>query len=147
VASNNGSIYIHCTCCKLPHWVKDRDGALPQMCDTCHRHQGQLPETRALRAETHEAWLRERLDACRKSEANAQGRIRISEGRVMEAQSETRRVLHSRGALALRIVEAVDNARGHRCDSQAVGRDHWVIKVADQHRSVLAMNAEYSPDS
>lgn len=130
----DGSIMITCTCCLLPRSVKDRDGRIPELCDVCHQHQGKLPEKRILRAETHEAWLREQLDACRRSEKQARlARDNVAPA-IAEAQAEARRAFTSRGALAARIVDAAEQARGHNCPAQAVGRDIQVTRWADRHR-------------
>ncbi len=47
-----GMIRIGCTCCQLPQVIKDRDGAIPKVCDTCYPHH------RGERIETRLSWVR-----------------------------------------------------------------------------------------
>jgi hypothetical protein len=118
-------VTINCRCCGLVQTVRDRDGALPTICDICHRHQGKLPDKRLARAEAHEEMLRERLTACRRSERQAQY--------VMKAAKEqVRAALASRGWLAERILRASGMA-GHRCPASDLGRDRQVVKFAEQN--------------
>lgn len=117
-----GFVYIDCRCCGLKQRIKDRDGALPTLCDECGRHQGKLPEKRVARAECHEAMLRERLTACRLSESQAQSRARI-------AKSAAASALRSRGSMAVRVV----NALGNPHMLQGLARDPQVRSWADRH--------------
>jgi hypothetical protein len=122
-----GVIRINCTCCRLTQQLRDRDGREPTICDLCYQHQGKLPETRLVRAESHEAMLRERLTACRASEARAQQGIAAARERAASA-------LATRGALADRLVEAADADRRHNCAAQQLGRDPQIIEFARKHR-------------
>lgn len=124
--SRNETVVIDCTCCHLKQRLKDRDGAIPSMCDTCARHQGQLPEKRVTRAEEHEAMLRERLDACRHSEQVAQMRAENAMKRVNSA-------LWERGSLASRLVKAAREAGRHNCDAVKLGREQKIVGLADDH--------------
>jgi hypothetical protein len=71
VRFDDGSISINCSCCGVQRRQKDRDGAIPKICDECDGHQGQLESTRLTRAEAHERVLRRHLAACRDSEGRA----------------------------------------------------------------------------
>jgi hypothetical protein len=121
-----GTILITCRCCQLRQSVRERDGAEPTMCDECHQHQGQLPDKRLARAESHEAMLRERLIRCRASEAKAQRALETVDERVASA-------LDSRGALADRIVSAARNTGTHSCDAVQIGRDPAVVEYARRY--------------
>jgi hypothetical protein len=122
-----GTIRITCRCCKLPQIVRDRDGAKPTMCDECHRHQGQLTDKRLARAESHEAMLRERLTACRGSEARARNALETASEKVAAA-------LDSRNWLADRLVSAAEGNRKHDCPAQQLARDSRVVEFADKYR-------------
>jgi hypothetical protein len=124
----HGTIRINCECCLLRRVIRDRDGAIPRICDMCYpHHRGELPETRVARAESHEVMLRELLTACRASEERAQtGRTRARD-RMIAA-------FESRGILADRLVEAAESDRGHDCTAQRLGRDARVVEYARKHR-------------
>jgi hypothetical protein len=117
----HGTIRIACECCGLPRHVRDRDGALPTVCGDCQRHRGERLEARVARAESHEAMLRERLTACRASEALAREGLASASDRVA-------------GALADRLVTAVETDRNHDCPAQQLGRDPQVVEFARRHR-------------
>jgi hypothetical protein len=68
VAGPTRTITIDCVCCGLPQLVRERPGVTQNLCEICAAHQGAEIEIRLARAEQHETWLRERIDACRKSE-------------------------------------------------------------------------------
>lgn len=122
----NAVLIINCRCCGLTQRIRDRDGAVPKICDLCHSHQGKLPDKVLARAQSHEQMLRERLEACRASEKQAQAVAKRAKERVASA-------LSSRGALAQRIVNAASTSGTHHCPAQEVGRDPFVIRIADQH--------------
>lgn len=123
-----GMIRIGCTCCQLPQVIKDRDGAVPKVCDTCYpHHRGERIETRAARAESHEAMLRERLTACRASEERAGEELTAAREQVHAA-------LESRGRLAGMLVDAANEDRKHNCMAQSLGRDSEIIEYARRHR-------------
>jgi hypothetical protein len=125
------AITIDCECCLLPQRLRDRDGAVPTICDTCAPHHGgKLPGRALARAESHEAMLRERLAACRRSEDRAQAAAANDKERVAAA-------LSSRGSLAARIVSASSSERSHRCAAQAIGHEPEVIRFAQEHASRL----------
>jgi len=121
-------IRIDCECCQLPQVIRDRDGAIPTVCDVCiPHHRGQRLETKLARAESHEATLRKRLTACRVSEERARtGMARAREG--------TAAALASRGALADRLVEAAETGCSRNCPAQQLGRDPQVAEFARRHR-------------
>ncbi len=121
-------IPVDCQCCHLPQIIKDRDGAIPRVCDVCNQHQGRRAEARADRAESHEAMLRERLTACRASEKRARDDADSYRYRMVEA-------LRSRGALADRLVETAEADRtGHNCPAMQIGKDRTVVEFARKHR-------------
>jgi hypothetical protein len=128
----SGAIRIDCSCCQLPQRVKDRDGALPTLCDVCNQHQGRLPERRAERAEAHEEMLRVRLAACRASESKAKALADSAGERVASA-------LGSRGSLADRLYEAAAQT-GHNCPATRIGLESRTIEWARRHREALANN-------
>ncbi len=79
----HGVIRIDCECCQLPQVIRDRDGAIPTVCDVCVPHYwGRRLETKLARAESHEVMLRERLMACRASEALAREGLASASDRV-----------------------------------------------------------------
>jgi hypothetical protein len=121
-------ITIDCECCQLRQRLRDRDGAAPTICDTCVPHQGSLPEKEIARARAHEAMVRERLVACRASEARAREVADQAKERVASA-------LRSRGILAARIVSAVADLGSHRCAAADIGRDPKVIELAERHQA------------
>ncbi len=124
----HGWIRINCRCCHLPQAIKDRDGAIPAVCDACYpHHRGERDEMRADRAESHEAMLRERLSKCRASEQRAREDADSYKDRMVEA-------LRSRGALADRLVEAAEDDRTHNCRAGQIARDPQVIEFARRHR-------------
>ena len=120
-----GVLVIACTCCGLRQRNRDRDGPVPTLCDVCYQHRGKQTENRLARAETHEQMLRERLDACRTSEARANQRLEKAKEQVAAA-------LGSRGLLASRIVRAAEGDPTGRAELQ-IGRDPQVIAFARQH--------------
>jgi hypothetical protein len=120
-------IVISCRCCEVRRRVRDRDGATPTMCDECHRHQGQLPDTQLARAQSHEAILRQNLTACRASEAKAQKAVQVARDRMADA-------LASRGYLADRLVSAAENSGRHSCQAVELGHDPQVVEFASKHR-------------
>jgi len=122
-----GMIDIACACCKLRQIVRDRDGAVPTMCDECHQHRGDLPEKRLARAESHEVMLRKRLAACRASEARAQDQIQTARDRMVDA-------LASRDYLADRLVSAAEGSGKHDCPAVQLARDSRVVEFADKYR-------------
>jgi hypothetical protein len=122
------TLTIDCSCCQLKQRIKDRDGAEPTICDRCQQHQGQLPERRLRRAEEHEAMLRERLTACRSSEAAAQTRASRAEERVKAA-------LASRGRLAQALHVTLEEAR-HDCPATRVARLPEVAAWAKQDQRI-----------
>lgn len=119
-----GITRVNCECCGLTQRQRDRDGAIPNICDQCTGHQGSLPERQSLRAEVHETMLRERLDACRSSEARAQKLL-------ARAKEATTSALASRGALAVRLVRAI---HGGREQMQELASDSQVAEWARRHR-------------
>jgi hypothetical protein len=125
----HGMIQIDCQCCQLTQRLRDRDGPVPVICDTCYQHSGQLPEKQLARAETHEAMLRKRLTACRASEARARDDLAA-------AREQVRAALASRGALAERLVEAAESERRHNCAAQQLGRERYVAELARRHREL-----------
>jgi hypothetical protein len=107
--SPHGTIRIDCECCQLTQVIRDRDGAIPTVCDICYpHHKGERLETRVARAESHETILRERLTACRASEERAQTGLARARDRMIAA-------FESRGNLADRLVEAAESDRRHNC--------------------------------
>ena len=120
---------INCECCRLPQFIRDRDGAVPRICDACNQHQGQLPDKRLARAESHEAMLRERLTACRASEDRARKDLEASRDQVRSA-------LEGRGRLADRLARAAESERPHGCAAQQLGRESGVIEIARRHREL-----------
>lgn len=121
-----GFIRITCQCCGLGHKVKDRDGDVPTICDYCGPHQGNLPDKQLARAQKHEQMLRNVVA----QEEKELARVR---GQLAEAKEQVTAALSSRGALAARIVGAVEDARSHRCPASDVGRDPHVAKFAERH--------------
>lgn len=122
-----GTVRIDCECCQLPHLTRDRDGAIPRICDPCHQHRGERLETRAVRAESHEVMLRERLTTCRASEESARTGMAL-------ARERTAAALASRGVLADRLVEAAETGCSRNCPAQQLGRDPQVVDLARKHR-------------
>lgn len=122
---------IHCTCCDLPQRLRDRDGAIPTICDTCVQHQGTPLDKRLQRAEAHEEMLHARLAACRASEQRATGRAEKYNERLTAA-------LSSRGSLARRLVWATGQAGTHRCDATRIGDDPQVVAWAEQDQRIRA---------
>ena len=96
---------IQCTCCHLPQIRRNRDGAVPDLCAECEGHQGELPEKRLARAETHEHMLRQRLYNCRASEKEEKARRDAAENKASA-------FWESRGLLALKLVNATDQLAG-----------------------------------
>ena len=76
--------------------------------------------------------LRERLDACRASEAKATRRASAAEAMVSDARQATAAALASRGRLAARIVDAAAESPSHRCAATQLARDPDVIRWARQ---------------
>lgn len=134
-----GAIQIVCRCCSLPQSVRDRDGAKPTMCDECHKHQGQLPEKRLTRAESHEVMLRKYLAACRTSEARAREAIEAQRDRAAAA-------LASRGSLADRLVSAAKGSGRHNCPAVQLGRDPQIVEFARKHRERRGSHRGYEDD-
>jgi hypothetical protein len=97
------------------------------MCDECHQHQGQLPDKRLARAESHEAMLRKYLAACRDSEARARNALETASEKVAAA-------LDSRNWLADRLVSAAEGSGRHKCPAVQLGRDSQVVEFADKYR-------------
>lgn len=95
---------IDCICCLLPQLVAYPAGYPPAMCSTCMKHRGEDEHRQLLRALSHEAMLRERLSACRASEARAKEAERAAKGAAIAA-------FRSRADLARRILN-VANERG-----------------------------------
>jgi hypothetical protein len=118
-----GMIRIDCTCCQIPQFNPDRDGAIPTICDVCYQHRGQSPEKKLARAESHEAMLCQRLAACRASEVGAKKDL-------ADAKEQVRAALTSRGDLADRLVDAVENDRWHNCPAQQLGRERHTVEIA-----------------
>lgn len=117
---------MKCPCCGLAQpQAYDTTGVKAQVCAHCTHHQGGQDAKRLLRAESHERMLREQLDACRASEAQAQAK-------AAEARKATASALHSRAYLAARLVEAADRNGNHRCAVQAIARETQVAKWARQ---------------
>lgn len=73
--------------------------------------------------QSHERMLRERLTACRTSEEHAQSKAE-------EAHEAMVATLESRGRLAARLVDIVDQDRSHRCTAQALAHEPLVIRWA-----------------
>lgn len=121
-----GVIDIDCTCCQLRQRIKDRDGPVPKVCDTCLSHQGNLPDKRLARAESHEAMLRERLNACRASEERSRREVETAKERMASA-------LASRGMLAYRLVNAAEYDRSHTCAVRHIADDPEVLEMARKH--------------
>lgn len=124
----HGTIRIDCECCQLTQVIRDRDGAIPTVCDICYPHyKGERLETRVARAESHDAMLRERLTICRASEERAQTGLARARDQMIAA-------FESRGVLAARLVEAAESDRRHNCTAQRLGRDPRVVEFARRHR-------------
>src|SRR5260221_14279597 len=95
--------YRTCRCCGLPQpSAADVTGVTAAVCQACAHHQGDQDAKRLSRAETHERMLRDRLAKCRQSETEAQA----ERARAREAVASA---LTSRGHLAARVIDAVDN--------------------------------------
>ncbi|MFC7246970.1 hypothetical protein ACFQO7_31215 [Catellatospora aurea] len=107
--------------------MRDRDGALPKICAHCVNHQGERLERQLERALAHERMIRERLLACRESESRAQTKLEEANKKVVSA-------LASRGALAVRLVEAAERSRDHGCAAQRLAVDEYVVRWAENHR-------------
>jgi len=122
-------IWINCRCCQLPQVNKDRDGAIPSICDDCFpHHRGERPEMRADRAESHERMLRERLAKCRDG-------VKASEEKAAAAAERMASALNSRGALAVRLAEAAEaNRSGHNCAAMEIANEKHVTELARRHR-------------
>jgi len=130
-----------CGCCQLRQPVcLDAAGVTARVCGHCTHHQGQELVKRITRAESHERMLRERLLSCRTSEEHA--RIEAEEAR--EAMIAA---LESRGRLAARLVDAVDQDRNHGCAAQAIARDQTVIRWARRANGEDDLDSEGFPQS
>jgi hypothetical protein len=79
-----GMITIDCECCELRQRIGDRDGPIPPVCDACYAHRDRLPEKLLARAQLHEAMLRQRLEACRRSEDRAQRKMSSFSRQVLQ---------------------------------------------------------------
>jgi hypothetical protein len=80
---------------------------------------------RTVQAESHVRMLRERLEACRASEAQARAE-------AAQAREAVRAALDSRSRLAERLVDAADRSGNHRCEAQAIARDPQVVRWAQR---------------
>lgn len=123
-----------CGCCRLPQPrpVDKATGVTARVCAGCTHHQGDQDVKRVQRAESHERMLRERLDACRASEAKAARRASAADAVVSDARQATAAALASRGRLAARIVDAAAENPGHRCAAMQLARDPDVIRWGRQ---------------
>jgi ribosome-binding protein aMBF1 (putative translation factor) len=119
-------VKISCECCGLRQSIPDRDGALPTVCDDCQKHRGQRPETQLARALSHEVMLRERLTACRASEASARTGMARANDRMVAAYE-------SRGLLADRLVTAAEAGCSRDCAARQLARDPDVAEFARRH--------------
>lgn len=130
-----------CACCQLRQRVcLDAAGVTARVCGHCTHHQGQDLVKRVARAESHERMLRERLLACRTSEEHA--RIEAEEARDAMIAA-----LESRGRLAARLVDAVDQDRNHGCAAQAIAREQTVIRWARRANDEDDLDSEGVPRS
>ncbi len=120
-------VEINCECCGLRQSNPDRDGALPTVCDDCQQHRGQRLETQLARALSHEAMLRERLTACRASEASARTGMERANHRMVAAYE-------SRGLLADRLVTAAEAGCSRNCPARQLARDPDVAEFARRYR-------------
>jgi hypothetical protein len=71
--------------------------------------------------------LRERLDACRKSEV-------LATQRAKRAREATSSALASRGSFASRLHQAAMMAGRHSCEAVEIGREPQVKEWAERHR-------------
>ena len=70
--------------------------------------------------------VRQRLDACRQSEARATTRAK-------NAKEAAAAALASRGSLAARIHHAAQQAGRHSCDAVRIGMEQQVAEWAERH--------------
>jgi hypothetical protein len=119
--------YRRCPCCGLdqPPCQDPTTGVTARVCAKCTHHQGPEDAQRRKRAENHERMLRERLEACRASESQAQSE-------AAQAREAVAAALGSRGLLAARLVEAADKSGNHACPAQEIARDQQVIRWAQR---------------
>ena len=120
-----------CPCCQL-HQPKQADqyGVSARVCRDCTWHQGSTPDKRMTRAEKHEELVRERLDRCRSSEAEAQQVARTAREAAAAAPS-------SRGRLALRLDEAVSAEPARRLQAlMMIARSDEVVRWARKQRAI-----------
>jgi len=110
-----------CVCCNLPQPSRlDQFDVTAANCEECKNHNGDTPQKRLARAETHERILRERLEACRASEAAAQASLRRAEQEIQQQKGRVAAALGSRGSLAAELVAAVERSGHHRCEVQTL---------------------------
>jgi len=133
-----------CPCCRLqrPPAVERSTGVSARVCAACTHHQGDQDSVRLRRAEAHERMLRERMDACRKSEAKAQSAALQADKRASETHEQTKAALSSRGRLAARIVDAAAESPAHRCSILELASDPDVIRWARRAQSPEWNDAE-----
>ena len=100
-----------CPCCGLqqPPAVDKSTGVKARVCEKCTHHHGDQDSARLRRAEAHEHMLRERMDACRASEAKARAAGLQADKRADEYYERMKDAFRSRGRLAARIVEAAES--------------------------------------
>jgi len=120
-----------CRCCGLTQPANtDQHGTTAPVCKHCTWHQGDRPDKRLARAESHESMLRERLERCRASEIRAQRELaQVS----ADAKERVSSALASRGYLATRLVDAA-NRCGPRCQAQDLANDRNVVQWARRNR-------------
>jgi len=132
-ASHYPQYFPLCSCCKLPQpqAIDKATGVSAPVCAGCTHHQGDQTAMRLRRAESHERMCRERLDACRASEAAARKEHRAAADDAANARRATAAALASRGRLAKRIVDAAASSPGsHRCPSMDLANDPDVVRWA-----------------
>ncbi len=122
-----------CVCCRLPQPAhRDHLDVPSPVCKACAFHQGEQPDKRLKCAESHEKMLRERLDACRRSEEDT--RVQAAMDRAV-AKERVSSALSSRGRLASRIVAAAEKGGYHRCPAIMIANESdvrdWARRDAD----------------
>lgn len=88
--------FMDCPCCQLKQRKAiDYTGITAAVCAKCTYHQGEQEVMRLKRAESHEAILRERMDACRASEARENAEAGEARAAASEAKRRTAEALKS----------------------------------------------------
>jgi hypothetical protein len=118
-----------CPCCQLPQprAIDKATGVTAPVCDACAHHQGDQDRKRAQRAESHEKMLRDRMTACRASEAKARSATSVAQASAERAHEAMVAALRSRGRLAKRIIDAADEGPNA---VKALARDPDVVRWA-----------------